>query len=241
MDEYKLYNGDCFDVLREMPDESVDMVFADPPYWTLNKWRSMGTTTRLGGHHDPAKRHGWYETIGPESVDVLLKEIFRLLKPNRHGFVMCDGQTLRYVLNAAAEYFSYFKPLVWDKVNPGMGYHLRACHEYIVMLDKGKNLICKDRRLKDIISIPSIRTDFPTQKPVELVELFVKNFTDGGGYVLDPFMGSGTTGEACIQTGRKFIGIEINPDYFKIAEARIQKAVDNFQNMIDFSKDYATT
>ena len=57
---------------------------------------------------------------------------------------------------------------------------------------------------------------------------------------MDPFMGSGTTGEACIQTKRKFIGIEINPDYFKIAEARIQKAVSNFQNVIDFSEDYAT-
>ena len=62
-----------------------------------------------------------------------------------------------------------------------------------------------------------------------------------GDVVMDPFMGSGTTGEACIQTKRKFIGVEINPAYFKIAETRIQKAVDNFQNAIDFSKDYATT
>lgn len=228
MSDYTLYNGDCFDVLKDMPDESVDMVFTDPPYWTLNKWRSMGTTTRLGGHNDPAKRHGWFETIGPEAVETLLKEIFRILKPNRHGFVMCDGQTLRYVLNAAAENFTYFKPLVWDKVNPGMGYHLRACHEYIVMLDKGKNLICKDRRLKDIISIPSIRTNFPTQKPVELPGLFVDNFTDGGGCVLDPFMGSGSTGVSCILRGRKFIGVEIDPEYFEIAKQRIETVKFNY-------------
>lgn len=237
LENVTLYNADCFEVLPTIPDDSVDMVFTDPPYWTLDRWREVGTTTRLGGNADPKKRSGWFKTIGPDAIEKLVKECFRVLKPNRHAFIMCDGQTLRYVLNCAAEYFNYYKPLVWDKVKPGMGYHFRASHEYIVMVDKGKNLICKDRTLKDIISIPAVSNSiFPTQKPVELAELFVENFTDGGWVVLDPFLGSGTTGIACVNLKRQFIGIELDAEYFSKAESRIREAENNLQHKFEFAE-----
>ena len=68
------------------------------------------------------------------------------------------------------------------------------------------------------------RTEHPTQKPLEIIRTWVENSCPEGGIVLDPFMGSGTTGVACVQTGRNFIGIEIEPKYFEIAEKRIAEA-----------------
>ena len=214
--------GDCLTVMPTLPENSVDLVLTDPPYWTLNRWRDMGTTTRLGGNQDKDKQTGWFQTIDEQGLYRFMSEVFGVLKPDRHAVIMCDGQTLRYVLGyAEMAGFSYCKPLVWDKMAIGMGYHFRNQHEFMVLLDKGKNRHPHDLGMPDVFRVPYVRSDFPTEKPVELMQTMITQLTEKDEVVLDPFMGSGTTGIACLLEHRDFIGIEIDEKYAEIAKKRI--------------------
>ncbi len=203
----EVYQKNAFSLLAEIETESIDLIFTDPPYWTLNKWRNIGSTTRLGGHRDKSKQSGWFETITEEELWELLVECYRVLKRDRHAFIMCDGQTLKNVLGYVEEAgFNYYKPIVWDKVNQGMGYHLRSRHEFIVLLDKGKNRQPKNLGLPDIVSIPYVRGGYPTEKPVELPLFFIEQYARKGEMVLDPFFGSGSTLAAAKIAGCQYSG-----------------------------------
>ena len=214
--------GDTLEIIKSMPSNSVDLIFTDPPYWTLNKWRNVGTTTRLGGNRDKEKQEGWFDTIDENELFKFMCECFRILKQNNHACIMCDGQTLKWVLGYAEESgFNYYKPLVWDKVSQGMGYHFRNKHEFIVLLDKGKNKQPKDLGLPDIITIPMIKGGYPTEKPVELSKFFINQYTNIGDTIFDGFMGSGSTLVAAKQMKRKAIGIDISSEAYKITNERL--------------------
>lgn len=220
-----LHKKDAFDFLKTIESGTADMVFTDPPYWTLNKWRNVGTTTRLGGNADKSKQKGWFETIDEDELFTLISEIYRVLKKDTHAFIMCDGQTLKWVLWYVEEAgFNYYKPLVWDKVNLGMGYHFRSRHEFIVMLDKGKNRKPKDLSLPDVIEIPYVRGGYPTEKPLSLIDLFVEQFTEPGELVIDPFFGGGAVPVSCLNKGRRFSGCDISGEAHSFTEARITEA-----------------
>ncbi len=97
--------------------------------------------------------------------------------------------------------------------------------EYILLFRKGAARNINNMGTKTVISVPNIigTKDHPTEKPVELMRIFIENSSDSGNIVLDPFMGSGSTGVACMETGRRFIGIEIDETYFRKAHARIKQ------------------
>ena len=216
---------------EQIESNSIDMIFTDPPYWTLNKWRNIGTTTRLGGNKDKSKQSGWFETIDHEYLFQFMCECYRVLKKDTHLFLMCDGQTLKYVLDYGDKVgFNYTKPLVWDKVNIGMGYHLRNKHEFIVMFDKGKNRKPKNMSIPDIIPIPMVRDGYPTEKPKALPKLFVEQFTDEGQLVLDPFSGSGSSLIAAKECSRHYIGFDISDDAVIESNRRL-----NFKEMMLFT------
>lgn len=215
---------DAFELLKGIPSESVDLVFTDPPYWTLNKWRDVGTTTRLGGHRDKDQQTGWFATIDETELWELMCELHRVLKRDRHACMMCDGQTLKWVLGYAEEAgYSYAKPIVWDKVHQGMGYHLRCRHEFVVLLDKGKNRKPNDLSQPDIVTIPMVKGGYPTEKPVGLPAFFIEQFTSPDELVCDPFMGSGSTGVAATGLTRRFIGGDSSPKAFETTKARLQE------------------
>lgn len=219
----KLYEKDAFVFLDKIKSDSVDMVFTDPPYWTLNKWRNIGTTTRLGGNSDKNKQTGWFETIDSNQLWELMCELHRVLKNNSHAFIMCDGQTLKWVLGYAEDAgFDYCKPLVWDKVSLGMGYHFRNRHEFVVMLDKGKNRKPKNRSLSDVFTIPMIKGGYPTEKPLKLVDIFIEQFTEKDDLVIDPFLGSGTVAMSCKNQNRNFIGCDISKEAINHATKRLK-------------------
>lgn len=218
----QLNKQDAFAFLSGLENNSVDMVFTDPPYWTLNKWRNVGTTTRLGGNSDVDKQTGWFETIDSNELWDLMCEFHRVLKKDRHAFIMCDGQTLKWVLGYAEEAgFSYFKPLIWDKVSLGMGYHFRNRHEFIVMLDKGKNRKPKNLSLPDIFTFPMVKNRYPTQKPFDLIDLFVTQFTEENEMVIDPFFGSGTVASSCQINKRNFKGSDTSDLAHKYTNERL--------------------
>jgi site-specific DNA-methyltransferase (adenine-specific) len=217
-----LHKKDAFLFLRELQDESVDLVFTDPPYWTLNKWRNTGTTTRLGGNVDKNKQTGWFETIDKEELWELICEIYRVLKKDRHAFIMCDGQTLKFILAYVEEVgFNYYKPLIWDKVHLGMGYHFRSRHEFIVMLDKGKNRKPKNLSLADVFTVPMIKGGYPTEKPLGLINIFIEQFTEENECVIDPFFGSGTVALSCLNLKRHFQGADISDKAHKYTNERL--------------------
>lgn len=225
-----LYHGDCLQLLVEgsWSAQSVDCIVTDPPYWTLDRWREVGTTTRLGGHNDPDKRSGWFNTISQDELWEFMCEAARILKPKTHAYIMGDGQVLRWLLGYAEEAgFSNCKPVVWDKVNQGMGYHYRCRHEYFVMLDKGKNRRLNSLSTPDVWTVKTIRTDFPTEKPVDLMEIPISHSTAEGEIVLDPFCGSGSTLIAAQRLGRKAVGIEIDEKSCEVAAGRLRKEAES--------------
>jgi site-specific DNA-methyltransferase (adenine-specific) len=118
--------------------------------------------------------------------------------------------------------FNIYKTLIWAKNSPITNMYYMDSHEYIVFCRKGKAKRINNCGTKSVLNIDNPRNKVhPTEKPIELMEIFINNSSNEGEIVLDPFMGGGSTGIAAIRNGRKFIGIEIDEEYFKIAEKRI--------------------
>jgi len=198
--------------VRERP-ASFDCIITDPPYWTLDKWRNVGTTTRLGGHRDATKQRDemWFDTIDADDLWEAFNNLGLLLKKNSHAYFFADCEvqaTLNNWVRESETPFNYVKNLVWDKEDAGMGYHWRARHEYVVMLEKGK------RRLNDL-ALPDVQrckrvqgNHYPTEKPLALIETLLLNSTHEGERVLDPFCGSGVVGLACQKHGRDAVLID---------------------------------
>ena len=203
-----------------------DLIVTDPPYWTLDKWRNMGTTTRLGGHRDKDKQDDsrWFPTIDHDDLWKCLGEFYTLLNKDSIAYVFADHEVMPLLLGMAREGgigFTYSKPLVWDKVTPGMGYHWRAQTEFIVMLCKGKPQL-RDRSRPDLLRYPKLKGPqyYPTEKPLDLIRVLIENSSDAGDNVLDPFCGSGVVGEACCLLGRNATLLDIETRAIQYTDAR---------------------
>lgn len=202
MTDVKLYRGDCLDVLRTLPDGSVDCVVTDPPY---NVGYSYTSTD---------DRRPDYE----QWCSAWLSECLRIssgavcISPGNVNVAMwCRISPPKWLL-------CWWKPAAMGRSPVGF------CN-WEPMLLYGKS---KGRGGCDVVRA-CIKPDpelegHPCPKPLDWGKGFVELLTKSGMTVLDPFMGSGTTGVACVNTGRKFIGIELDPDYFKIAKRRIAAA-----------------
>ena len=239
--------GDCLELMKEIPDTSIDMILCDLPYQeTGNKWDKF------------------------VNLEQLFNEYRRIIKDD--GCIALNG-TFKFgthLMNIAPDLYKY--EWVWEKDNgtnaPNVNLQPFRVHEYIFIFGKGRvtngnripmkyypqktegkpykqksgrmsenwkgglnNIITdnKDglRHPKTIQKFNRDRGYHPTQKPVALLEYLIKTYTNEGDTVLDNCMGSGSTGVACVNTNRDFIGYELNEKYFKIAEKRINEAMCN--------------
>jgi site-specific DNA-methyltransferase (adenine-specific) len=118
--------------------------------------------------------------------------------------------------------FKFWKPLVWDKRTIGMGYHYRARYEFILFFEKGKRRL-NDLGVADVIEVPRIHRGYPAEKPFEVSEVLVKQSTSPGEVVADPFMGSGSVGEAALRNDRRFLGTDLNAAAVRLTNQRLQK------------------
>jgi site-specific DNA-methyltransferase (adenine-specific) len=215
---------DAVDYLRRLGPGSVDLIVTDPPYESLEKHRARGTTTRL--KHSKSSSNDWFKVFPNSRFRELLQEFYRVLKPNTHLYVFCDQETMFVIKPLAEEVgFKFWKPLVWDKVHFGMGYHYRAQYEFVLFFEKGKRAL-NDLGVGDVITQKRIKRKdaFPTEKPVEVSEVLVRQSSQPGEVVLDPFMGSGSVGVAACQNGRQFLGNDV--DDRSLVEAA--RALDSF-------------
>lgn len=153
-----------------------------------------------------------------------LPEIYRVLKDGTHAYIYINARNVKELQTEAEKVgFQYQQLIVWDKGNATPNRYYLNAYELVLMLRKGKARNINNMGEKNIQRIKNIigNKSHPTEKPVELNKVFILNSSNYGETVLDPFMGSGSCGVACKETGRKFIGIEIDERYFKIAEERI--------------------
>ena len=215
-------NSDAVDFLRLLPDQSVDLVVTDPPYESLEKHRKIGTTTRL--KNSKASSNAWFEIFHNSRFLELFTEVHRVLKPNRHFYMLCDQDTMfvaRPLIEEAG--FNYYKFLIWNKEKIGMGYNYRAMHELILFSKKGKRKL-NSLSIPDVLSVPRVFRGYPTEKPVGLLEILVSQSTLPGEIVVDPFMGSGTSGVAAVKLGRHFIGNDKCKEATQLSVRRIKEA-----------------
>jgi site-specific DNA-methyltransferase (adenine-specific) len=218
---FELSARDAVDWLRDLPAESVDLLITDPAYESLEKHRAVGTTTRL--KHSKASSNDWFNIFPNARFGELFAEIFRVLKPDTHFYLLCDAETM-FVAKPEGEKvgFKFWKPLVWDKCTIGMGYHYRARYELILFFEKGKRRL-NDLGIADIIEVPRIRGGYPAEKPVEVADVLIRQSTEAGQVVADPFMGSGSVGVAATRLGRRFFGNDLNPEAVEIAGRRLRE------------------
>jgi site-specific DNA-methyltransferase (adenine-specific) len=215
---YRLFKQDAVDFLVMLPKESVDLLITDPAYESLEKHRKVGTTTRL--KVSKGSSNAWFDIFPNTRFPEFFAACYHALKKNSHLYLYCDDETA-YVVKPIAEAagFKYWKRLVWDKEKIGMGYHYRARCEYILFFEKGKRKLnnlgmpdvfdFKEDPAGYVMSCARVLNGYPTEKPVEPSQKLIAQSSEPGDLVVDPFMGSGSVGEAALRLGRRFWGSDI--------------------------------
>lgn len=237
---YELYCGDCLEVMKEIPTHSVDMVLCDLPYGISScEWDKK---------IDLAELWEEYRRIGKENAAFVLMAA----QPFTSELVMSNPRMFKYewtwIKNIAVNFLNAKKQPLRNKEDILVFYAKQPT--YSPQFEKGdpyyrarnylgakskaygaqrevlqqKNNGIRYPKQAIYFDVVNSNTVHPTQKPVALMEYFIKTYTNSGEIVLDNCMGSGTTGVACMNLGRRFIGIERDPDYFEIAKKRIEEA-----------------
>lgn len=218
----ELIKGDCIEEMQKLIDRGVkvDMVLTDPPYKTItggdsgNRPKGMLSGNRkLFKHQNDIHISKWIYLL------------YELLKTESHCYIFVNSMNMTDFLNESkCAGFKLHNILVWEKnnCNPSQ-FYMKNC-EYVLFLRKGKakwiNNIGESKTVHKFRNIIG-KKNHPTEKPVDLLEFYINNSSDYGDIILDPFMGSGSTGVACKNLGRNFIGIEKDDKYFEIAKERI--------------------
>jgi DNA modification methylase len=238
--------GDALEVMASMPENSIDMIFTDPPYGhnnnnngdLISRWEAA-----LGcGDYIPERDNRPIANDGVEANELfktVLPEFKRILKPGACCCCCCcggggpDPQFARWSL-WINDVLDFKQMVVWDKGPMGMGWHYRRSYETVLVAQK-PGAACywfdTSRKVENIIRpgylnikkiIPS-KFDHPTPKPEELAGHFIRLHSQPGMIVLDPFAGHGSTLVAAARLGRNWKGIEISPEYVALAEARLKR------------------
>ncbi len=222
-----LYHGDALEILPTL--YQVDLICCDPPYKLTSGGKNTG---EMGGVFTTG---GEYENDGAlVDCDIewgdFMHPCFKALKMPAQAYFMSNNRNVQAMLNAAETAgFHFHNLLVWDKITATPNRWYMKNLEFTGFFSKGKAFYINDCSAKQLIKCPQIDvSDHPTQKPVSLMRHYIDNSSQPGQTVLDPFMGSGTTGVAAIQSGRKFIGIEKNEKFFNMAVERLRESVKSF-------------
>jgi len=265
-DGFVLYHANCLDILAKLPENSIDMIFADPPYLLSN-----GGFTVHAGRRVSVNKGEWDKSNGLEKDFEFhlqwIKSVRRVLKP--HGTIWISGTYHSiYQCGFALQLAGYhiLNDIAWFKPNASPNLSCRyftASHETLIWAKKNKkakhifnyDLMKKGNWPEDFIKKPnsqmrsvwaintpkSIEKKFgkhPTQKPEDLLKRIVLASTNKGDLILDPFTGSSTTGIAAYLLGRKFIGIDTEKKYLDLSIKRFEELERNLTRKQGLFKDY---
>ena len=225
-----LMKGDCLERMKEIPSGSVDLCVSDIPYKLTGGGKGDGVNSKRpkGILVDNS------QLMKVPKFEDWLPELHRVMKNGTHIYLMCNFKNLNDLMNKSlAVGFKHITLLVWEKNNctPSQ-FYMKNC-EYTLLLRKGSSKYINDiGGSKTVHKFGNIIGNkvHPTEKPTGLMEFYVKNSSNEGDVVLDMFMGSCSTGVACVNTKRNFIGIELDENYFNIAESRINQALNEKEN-----------
>lgn len=221
MDDIKLYCDDCLNIMKQIENEYVDLIVTDPPY--LIKYK---TNRRKNKDHDFCS-----EILNDDNEQLIIdyiRECYRILKNNTAMYMFCNCDKVDFfkqeLENAG---FKIKNMIIWVKNNWTAG-DLKAQfgkqYEIIFLVNKGRKCF-NGKRITDVWMFDRIsgkKQFHQNQKPVDLLKQCILKHSDENDIIFDGFMGSGSTGVACIETGRKFIGVELDKKYFEIAKERIE-------------------
>ena len=219
-----LYQGDCLDLMKKIPDKSVDMVLTDPPYlcdYSRHDSKSR-FSKKIANDENNSANEGMIESY--------LQECFRIMKDNTAVYCFCNYKKIDFFKQQIEKAgFNLKNIIIWDKQRNGMGdlsTTFGYSYEFIVFASKGQPKI-RGKRISDVWQFARVKPKEQThqnQKPIDLLKQAIEKSSDEGAVVFDGFMGSGSTGVACVNTNRNFIGIELDEHYFEVAKNRIEQA-----------------
>jgi len=245
----RLFKGDCLEILARLPADSVDVIFADPPYFLSN-----GGTTCRAGKRTSVDKGAWDRSQGVEENHAFnhrwLSACQRLLKPNGTMWVSGTGHVIYSVGYAMQQLgFKMLNEIVWEKPNPPPNLSCRYfTHATETLLWAAKNRKSRHTfnydRMREMNDGKQMKTVWrltapgkqektlgrhPTQKPVALLERLLLASCPPGAQVLDPFNGSGTTGVAAVQLGHSYVGCDLEQEYIDLTQARLLEACPELQ------------
>ena len=216
-------------IMRGIPNESIDLICTHPPY----KVTQRGSSGTMSGYWTTEQtRKGMIFDHNDIEIEQYLPEFYRILKTDSHCYIMCNNYNLPHFFEVIGKSdFHFVKLLAWDKQSKICGRYYLGQVEHIFMLRKGKDKPINDCSRSDLLSFSNFNREKDRQgnnlhdsmKPVPLMQCLIENSTQNGELVLDPFIGSGTTALACIRSKRNYIGCEIDPKYYKVSLDRIEQ------------------
>ena len=233
IENYKLIYGECEEILKKATTSSIDLIITDIPYGIEYKSNRQNRSGHSGFDIKTDRKEYFTGINNDEEVPTeWLKEAYRLLKANCAMYIFIHwstwGELKTAVLDAG---FNVKNMIVMNKSNHGMG-DLKGDyapkHELVMFCTKGRHILNKQNgRPNNVIDVPikfsgAIRLH-PNEKPLSWIEPFILESSKEGDLILDPFMGSCATGKASIKLHRRFVGIDNDEKYFKIAEESIKK------------------
>ena len=217
-----LYNMDCVEGMKQIPNEYIDLIVTDPPYMTNYKSNRRVKNEKFD--------HIQNDKNSNELISEFLAEAHRVLKNNTAIYMFCSWHHIDFFKQEFEKYFTLKNLIVWNKNNHGSG-DLKGAyapkHELILYGHKGRSLF-REKRIPDVIDcakIPSLKLTHPAEKPIDLLDIFIRNSSDKGDIILDGFAGTGATCISAINNERKYIGFELDTNYYEIAQNRIAEVL----------------
>lgn len=224
-DNITLYNNDCMAIMKQMPDESIDLIVTDPPY----RCTARGGSGNMGGYWTNSNaKSGVIFQQNDISPKLYMPQFYRILKDGTHCYIMINHVNLIEMLNTATACgFKFIKSLIWNKNKQICGRFYMNCFEYILMFRKGTSRDINNFSTPDILTIPVNKMKdadgnnlHDTEKPVALMKILIENSSNKGQTVFEPFAGIGTTLVASDELERKAIGCELDEKYCKVIPTR---------------------
>lgn len=256
LNKNKIHCMDALEGLKQLEDNSVDLIVTDPPYYIQNlqenlKDQTIRRSSKNNIFHAEWDSQPWEDLDDfKHFINKLLKSFHRILKPRGQVYMFMSYHHLDWAISLIkAQGFKFYKPLIWYKPDTmGVFPNQYGCNYEVILWFRNDKFSKKgeDNRVKlniglsqrDVFKINSTNIAHrkesgyhPTVKPIKLIRQFIKNGSDEGDLVLDAFMGSGTTAKACQEVKRNFIGFELDQKWVDVANSRLsQKSLNKWEN-----------